>query len=185
VLSSWSIGGLFFSLGPELGARLFDTSNVIVSGIGIVALAGSAALAALLLGRIAPWIGASAGSIALAAGMILIVVAAATDSSVTYLVGSIIGGIGFGIAFLGGLRALVAAIPHEQRAAVMSAFYIVAYASLSVPAVLAGVVVTDLGLQSTFETFGSLVAGIALIVAVEAWRTRPARRPIESALAAP
>jgi MFS family permease len=185
VLSSWSIGGLFFSLGPELGARLFDTSNVIVSGIGIVALAGSAALAALLLGRIAPWIGASAGSIALAAGMILIVVAAATDSSVTYLVGSIIGGIGFGIAFLGGLRALVAVIPHEQRAAVMSAFYIVAYASLSVPAVLAGVVVTDLGLQSTFETFGSVVAGIALIVAVEAWRTRPARRPIESALAAP
>ena len=185
VLSSWSIGGLFFSLGPELGARLFDTGNVIVSGIGIVALAGSAALAALLLGRIAPWIGASAGSIALAAGMVLIVVAAATDSSVTYLVGSIIGGIGFGIAFLGGLRALVAAIPHEQRAAVMSAFYIVAYASLSVPAVLAGVVVTDLGLQSTFETFGSVVAGIALIVAVEAWRTRPARRPIESALAAP
>ena len=175
VLSSWSIGGLFFSLGPELGADLFNTTNVIVSGIGIVALAGSAALAALLLGRIAPWIGASAGSIALAAGMILIVVAAATDSSATYLVGSIVGGIGFGIAFLGGLRALVAAIPNEQRAAVMSAFYIVAYASLSVPAVLAGVVVTHLGLESTFETFGSIVAGIALIVAIEAWRTRPAQ----------
>ena len=176
VLSSWSIGGLFFSLGPQLGAQLFNTTNVIVSGIGIVALAGSAALAALLLGRTAPWIGASAGSIALAAGMILIVLAAATDSSATYLVGSILGGIGFGIAYLGGLRALVAAIPHEHRAAVMSAFYIVAYASLSVPAVLAGVVVTHLGLESTFETFGSVVAGIALIVAVEAWRTRPASR---------
>jgi MFS family permease len=185
VLSSWSIGGLFFSLGPELGADLFDTSNVIVSGIGIVALAGSAALAALLLGRIAPWIGASAGSIALAAGMILIVVAAGTDSSATYLVGSIVGGIGFGIAFLGGLRALVAAIPYEQRAAVMSAFYIVAYASLSVPAVLAGVVVTHLSLQSTFETFGSIVAGIALIVAIEAWRTRPTRTHVRSALASP
>jgi MFS family permease len=176
VLSSWSIGGLFFSLGPELGANLFNTTNVIVSGIGIVALAGSAALAALLLGRTAPWIGASAGSVALAAGMILIVVAAGIDSSATYLVGSIVGGIGFGVAFLGGLRALVAAIPYEQRAAVMSAFYIVAYASLSVPAVLAGVVVTHLGLESTFETFGSIVAGIAVIVAIEAWRTRPARR---------
>jgi MFS family permease len=175
VLSSWSIGGLFFSLGPELGAKLFNTTNVILSGIGIVALAGSAAVAALLLGRTAPWIGASAGSVALAAGMILIVVAAAADSSATYLVGSIVGGVGFGVAFLGGLRALVAAIPYEQRAAVMSAFYIVAYASLSVPAVLAGIVVTHLGLGSTFETFGSIVAGIALIVAVEAWRTRPAR----------
>src|SRR5439155_25603974 len=123
VVSSWSIGGLFFSLGPGLSAHLFDTTNVVISAIGIVALGASAALAQLLLGRTAPWIGASAGSIALAAGMILIVAAAAADSSSTYLVGSIIGGIGFGIAFLGGLRALVAAIPHEQRAAVMSAFY--------------------------------------------------------------
>lgn len=175
VLSSWSIGGLFFSLGPELSAHLFATTNVLVSAIGIVALAGSAALAQLLLGRTAPWIGASAGSVALAAGTLLIVAAAATDSSSTYLAGSVLGGIGFGIAFLGGLRALVAAIPNEHRASVMSAFYIVAYASLSIPAVLAGVVVTHLGLQHTFETFGSVVAGIALIVAFEAWRTRPTR----------
>jgi hypothetical protein len=40
---------------------------------------------------------------------------------------------------------------------------------------LAGVVVTHLGLESTFETFCSLVSAIALIVAFEAWRTRPAR----------
>ena len=173
VLSSWSIGGLFFSLGPQLSAHLFDTPNVIVSGIGVVALTGSAAASQLLLGRTAPWIGASAGSIALAGGMILIVVAAATDSSTTYLGGSVIGGIGFGIAFLGGLRALVTAIPTEHRAAVMSAFYIVAYASLSVPAVVAGVTVDHLGLDSTFEIFGSIVAGIALIVAALAWRTRP------------
>jgi protein-S-isoprenylcysteine O-methyltransferase Ste14 len=77
-----------------------------------------------------------------------------------------------------GGRALVAVIPNEHRAAVMSAFYVVAYASASVPAVLAGVVVSHLGLQSTFEIFGSIVAGIALIVAAEAWRTRPARRRI-------
>jgi MFS family permease len=73
VLSSWSIGGLFFSLGPQLSAHLFNTTNVITSGIGVVALAGSAALSQLLLRRAAPWIGASAGSSALAAGMILIV----------------------------------------------------------------------------------------------------------------
>jgi len=140
-----------------------------------VALAGSAALAQLLLGRTAPWIGVSAGSVALAAGMILIVVAAAIDSSAAFLAGSVLGGIGFGIDFLGGLRALTAVIPHEHRAAVISAFYVAAYAGLSVPAVIAGVVVTDLGLQETFEIFGSVVAGIALVVAVGAWRTRPAR----------
>jgi hypothetical protein len=49
----------------------------------------------------------------------------------------------------------------------------VAYTSLSVPAVLAGIAVTPLGLEPTFELFGSVVAAIALVVAAEAWRTRP------------
>jgi MFS family permease len=183
VLSSWSIGGLFFSLGPQLAAQLFNTTNVIVSTSGIVALAGSAVAAQLLVARTAPWIGASAGSIALAAGTILIVVAAASDSSATYLAGSIIAGAGFGAAFLGGLRSLVTAIPPAHRAAVMSAFYVAAYASLSIPAVLAGIVVTHVGLQSTFEIFGSVVAGIALIVAFEAWRTRPTRMLVRREIA--
>jgi MFS family permease len=106
----------------------------------------------------------------------MIVVAAATDSSATYLTGSILGGAGFGAAFLGGLRALIATIPPHHRAAVLSAFYVVAYGSLSVPAVLAGVVVTYVSLQSTFEIFGSVVVAIALGVAFEAWRTRPTHR---------
>lgn len=173
VFSSWSIGGLFFSLGPQLSAQMFDSSNIIVSGIGIVTLAASATVAQLMVGRTAPWLAASAGSIALAVGMLLIVAAVATTSPAAYLAGCVVGGIGFGVAFLGGLRVLVAAIPQEQRAAVMSAFYIVAYASLSVPAILAGLVVRRLGLATTFEVFGSIAAAVALLVAREGWRMRP------------
>jgi len=175
VLSSWSIGALFFSLGPQLSGRLFETGNAIVSGIGIVALASAAAVAQLLTARVTPWVATALGSIALSAGMIMIVVAAASDSGATYLAASILGGAGFGAAFLGGLRALVAAIPPQNRASVMSAFYVVAYASLSVPAVLGGLAVTYISLQSTFEIFGSIVAAVALVVAFEAWRSRPDR----------
>ena len=55
----------------------------------------------------------------------------------------------------------------------MSAFYVVAYASLSLPAIAAGLLVTPLGLRPTFEIFGSVIAALALVVAFEAWRTRP------------
>jgi hypothetical protein len=175
VIGSWSLGGLFFSLGPGLAAELFRTSSVIIAGIGAVALALSAALSQMIFHRIAPWIGATAGSAALAAGTMLIVAAVVTGSSTAYVVGSVVGGAGFGVAFLGGLRQLMVAIPPQHRAAVMSAFYIVAYTSLSVPAVIAGLVVTHLGLHATFETFGSIVAAIALAMAAEAWRTRPGR----------
>jgi MFS family permease len=174
VLSSWSIGALFFSLGPQLGAHLFATSNAVVAGIGVVALAAAAVLSQLLTGRGAPWIAASSGSIALAAGIAMIVAAAATGSSALYLAGSLVGGVGFGAAFLGGLRALVSQIPPEHRAAVLSAFYVVAYGSLSLPAILAGLVVSYVSLESTFEIFGSVVAALGLAVAFQAWRTRPA-----------
>jgi MFS family permease len=185
VISSWSIGALFFSLGPQLAARLFATDNAILAGAGIVALAAAAVVGQLVTARAAPWIATSAGSIALAAGIVTIVVAAGTDSGAAFLAGSIVGGAGFGAAFLGGLRTLAAAIPPEHRAAVMSAFYVVAYGALSIPAVLAGVVVTYASLQSTFEIFGSVVAAIGLVVAAEAWRTRPTRRAVPHAAPEP
>ena len=182
VMSSWSIGGLFLSLGPQLSADLFHTTNHLVAGVGVFALAGSAAVAQLVLGRTPPWAGAAAGSVALSSGMVLIVIAASTDSSVVFLTGAIIGGAGFGVAFLGALRALSAAIPNEHRAAVMSAFYVVAYASLSLPAIAAGLLVTPLGLRPTFEIFGSVIAALALVVAFEAWRTRPRTETVPARL---
>jgi MFS family permease len=174
VLSSWTIGALFFSLGPELGGELFNTTNTITAGLGVVVLSAAAVVAQLLTGRSAPWLATSVGSIALAVGILVIVAAAAISSAPAYLAGSILAGVGFGAAFLGGLRALVAQIPPHHRASVLSAFYVVAYGALSVPAILAGVTVSYITLQSTFEVFGSIVAAIGLFVAFEAWRTRPA-----------
>lgn len=173
VMSAWSIGGLTLSLGPQLSAGLFHTASPLVGGISVFALAGPAALAQIVFRRTPPWGGAAGGSIALSLGMLTVVAAASTDSGALYLAGSIIAGAGFGVAFLGALRALSAAIPPEHRGSVMSAFYIVAYASLSLPAILAGVLDTPLGLRPTFEIFGSAIAALALAVARLAWRTRP------------
>ena len=149
-----------------------------MTGLGIFALAGSGALAQLLFGRTAPWAGAAYGSLALSLGH-------GADRArrrprtraALFWAGAIVGGGGFGVAFLGALRALSAVIPPEHRGAVMSAFYIVAYAAISVPAILAGVARrARSGLQSTFEVFGSVIAALALVVAFEAWRTRPVPR---------
>src|SRR3954447_5415440 len=113
VISSWSIGGLFISLGPALSASLFDTTNHLTTGLSIFALAGSGAVAQIVFGRAAPWMGAAYGSLALSTGMVLIVLAAASDSSTLFWMGAIVGGGGFGVAFLGALRALSVVIPHE------------------------------------------------------------------------
>jgi predicted MFS family arabinose efflux permease len=183
VISSWSIGGLFISLGPALAAQLLHTDNHIVTGLAVFSLAASGAAAQLAFGRSAPWAGTSGGSLALATGMVAIVIAASTETPALFWLGTLIGGAGFGVAFLGGLRALSVAIPPQHRAEVMSAFYIVAYLAISVPAIVAGVLVTPLGLEPTFELFGSVIAALALAVAFEAYRSRPAAARVAVELA--
>lgn len=173
VTSAYSIGGLFLALGPQLSGRVFETGNHLVTGISIFVLAGFGAVAQLAYGRRAAWVGVTGGSVALAVGVGLIVLSASEDAPAPLLIGSAVGGVGFGLAFLGALRALSAAIPPDHRAGVMSAFFVVAYTALAVPAVIAGLAVRQLGLESTFEIFGSAVAALALVVAVQGWRTRP------------
>jgi MFS family permease len=173
VVAAYSIGGLFFALGPQLAAHVFHTGNHLVSGTMLALLAGTGALAQLAYGRRAAWLGASAGAVTLAVGVSLIALSAAEDSAGLLIAGSIVGGAGFGVAFLCSLRALSAAIPPAHRASVMSAFFIAAYAALSVPAVIAGFAVKPLGLQDTFAILGAAVAALALVVAFAAWRTRP------------
>jgi MFS family permease len=173
VISAYSIGGLFFALGPELSAHVFHSGNHLVTGTSLFLLAGVGAVAQLAYGRRAAWVGAAAGSVALALGVAIIALAAAENSAAALIIGSSVGGAGFGLAFLGSLRALSAQIPPAHRAGVMSAFFIAAYAALSIPAVLAGFAAGPLGLKSTFEIVGAVVATLALVVAVDAWRTRP------------
>ena len=176
VVSSWTAGGLFFSLGPTLGARIFATTDIVVAVSGIVVLLAAAAIAQLIFGTsVIPWKATTIGSVALAVGIVIIAVSTELESGpgFTYLSGSFVAGLGFGLAFIGGLRHLVASIPAHHRASVMSAFYVVAYASLSIPAVIAGLLVSDLGLERTFQIFAAIVASIALGAAVVAWATRP------------
>jgi MFS family permease len=173
VTSAYSIGGLFFALGPQLAGRVFETGDHLLTGISLFLLAGLGALAQLAYGRRAARTGVVGGSVALAVGVALIALSASEDAAAPLLVGSVVGGVGFGLALLGALRTLSTAIPPDHRAEVMSAFFVVGFTSLSIPAVLAGLAVTPLGLESTFEIFGAVVAAVALVVALQAWRTRP------------
>jgi MFS family permease len=175
-VASWSIAGLFLSLGPQVSAELFHTTNHLIAGIGVFALSGSAAAAQVAFSRTPPWEGAAGGSLGLSVGMVLIVTASATDSASLLVAGAATGGAGFGVASLGALRALTPVIPGEHRAAVLSAFYLVSYGALSVPAVVSGLVVERLGLQTTFQIFGGAAAALSLVAALYAAHARP-RRP--------
>jgi MFS family permease len=172
-VAAWSVGGLYFSLGPGLGAHVFGTTNVLVALSGIIVLSFVAPVAQVVFGRIPAWLSMTAGSVALAVATLSVVLATTERWSALYVAGSALGGAAWGLTFLGGLRSLAAVIPPEHRAGIYSAYYIVSYGALSVPAVLAGIAVDHFGLIPTFQVFGGAVASIAVVVAFVAWRTRP------------
>jgi hypothetical protein len=86
---------------------------------------------------------------------------------------STVTGLGFGVAFMGALRLVSVAAPEAHRGAVMSAFFIVAYLSLSLPAIGAGITATDVGVEPTFRVFGAGVVALAIGLTLTAGRRLP------------
>ena len=119
------------------------------------------------------------GTLGLIAGTVVFIAAVAGGSFPTFLIASILAGAGFGVAFLGALRAVTQlAAPHE-RAGLLSAVYIVSYLAFSVPAVVAGVLSTHVGLHDTAIGYGIFVAVLAAATLVlETPALQPAAEPV-------
>ncbi len=165
VIGSWSIAGVYLALGPALAGHLLQTHNELAGGAAAAALMGAGALAQLTGRNLPNRTLTVAGSTLVALGMALTATAVALGSAPFFLAASALAGVGFGLAFMGSLRHLSAAIPPDRRAEVMSAFYVVGYLSLALPAVAAGIVAGTVGLSGTFEIFSAAVVVIALLVA--------------------
>jgi MFS family permease len=179
VIGSWSIAGVYLALGPALAGHLLQTRGALAGGAAAAALMGSGALAQLAGRNLTNRTLTVAGSVLVAIGMALTATAVAVSSAPFFLAASALAGIGFGLAFMGSLRHLSAAIPSDRRAEVMSAFYVVGYLSLALPAVAAGVTASAVGVSETFEVFSAGVVAIALLVAVGGRRIEDAA-PVHS-----
>jgi MFS family permease len=165
VVGSWSIAGVYLALGPVLAGHLLHTHGELAGGVSTAALLGSGALAQFAGRNRDNRTLTVAGSVLVAVGMALTATAVAVGSAAFFLLASALAGVGFGLAFMGSLRHLTSAMPADRRAEVMSAFYVVGYLSLALPAVAAGIVASAVGVSETFELFSAGVVVIALVVA--------------------
>jgi MFS family permease len=161
MVSTWALGGLILSVGGSLLAVVFGQSNHAVVGLVIGLFPFSAATAALLARELSPPSMSRVGGVALAVGTCLFLLALGTSSISVFVVASIIAGGGFGCGFLGALRSVTQLAEPQERAALLSAVYVVSYVAFSVPALVAGVLVTNIGLLNTSLGYGGVVALIA------------------------
>lgn len=177
VVASWSIGGLYLALGPQLTGVLLKSHGQLAGGLAVCLLSAPAAIAQLAGRNLSNRTLTSIGATLLALGMALTAASLSASSAAFFLTSAAIAGVGFGLAFMGALRHLSAAIPDGRRGEVMSAFYVVAYMAISVPAVAAGFAAPHFGLTGTFQVFAVVVAVLALAVAAGGLRIGEPRQP--------
>jgi MFS family permease len=173
IIAAWSVGGLYLSLGPSLASGLLHSHSHVVGGLVVFVLTGVGAMAQVRLNRWESRRAMRDGALLLIVGLALVVVALGPSWVVLFFLGTAVLGVGWGIAFMGSFRVLSGLAPDGHRAEVLTAIYMVAYSSMSVPAIIAGVAVGAIGLHATATIFAGIVALLAAFAAISA---RPERR---------
>jgi MFS family permease len=162
MVSTWALGGLFLSLGGSLVATVFGQTNHAVIGLVIGLFPISAAALALVFRDLSPSAMARLGSSGLVIGAGLILLSLVWSSIALFVIASIVAGAGLGSGFLGSIRAVSQLAEAHERAALLSAVYVVTYLAFSVPALIAGVLTTHIGLRDTTWVYGGFVALVAV-----------------------
>ena len=85
------------------------------------------------------------GCLALAAGAGVTIAAIETGTAAVLLLGAGIAGLGYGPAFTGAYRTVVALAPEDDRAGLIAAIFTVSYLSSGVPALIAGITAEQYG----------------------------------------
>jgi hypothetical protein len=83
-------------------------------------------------------------------------------SAAAFFAATAVTGVGFGLSWLGVLRSLISRASATSRSALLAAVYIVAYLAFAIPAVVAGYLVTRIGLHDASLWYAGGIGVLAL-----------------------
>jgi hypothetical protein len=79
------------------------------------------------------------------------------------LAGALVTGVGFGACFSGALRTVLPLAHPDERAGLLSAFYVQSYLAFALPAIAVGLAVPQFGLSNAAYIYGGVVVLLALV----------------------
>jgi MFS family permease len=148
-IAAWMLAGLFMGLVPTIIRDLFHIDSGLLNGATAFVEPAAGALAGFVMGRFSPRHTTVAGSAAVLAGTAIIVVGVWLQLLPLVATGGIVGGFGFGASFSGALRTIGPLAEPNERAGLFAGVYVVAYLAFGVPAIVAGFLVSPVGLLPT------------------------------------
>jgi hypothetical protein len=164
IVATWAVAGFYGSLGPTLLRSLAGSASSLLGGLALFILAGSGALAVMVLQRLSPQRLLRLGTVTLSVGLALVLAALAAHSVALFLAGTAVTGGGFGAAFQGALRTVAGVLEAHQRAGVLSVVFVIAYLAMGVPAIVAGWRLAHGGdIFGVARAFDAVVLALALL----------------------
>jgi hypothetical protein len=108
----------------------------------------------------------------LAAGLALIVIALLQESVPLFVVGTLVSGLGHGLAFLGSQQLVDWVAPESSRGAIFSTFYVFIYLGAALPALGVGFGADIVGFLAAVVIFAIVIGTLDLGVGIGGVRAR-------------
>jgi MFS family permease len=166
LLAVWALAGFYLSLGPSLVAQQIHSHNLTWGGVLILLFTGLGAASSVALAKGEPSRVMLGGCLVLIAGAVVTFTSIELGTPAVFLVGTAVAGLGFGPAFMGAYRAVVALAVPDDRAGLIAAIYVVSYLATGIPAVIGGIATSRYGLSRTAFVYSLVVAALAAVAVV-------------------
>jgi len=154
---AYTVGALFLSLGSSMAAQLTHTTNLFVIGSVLAVSSLFIGVTALLVQKLHAHLAVVIGGLVSIGGLTVMASTAASGSLGLLLVWAVVGGIGYSLAFTGGLALLSRTAPAEHRGATLSLLYLFSYVFQAAAAIGAGALATAVGLGPAIGIVAPLV----------------------------
>ncbi|WP_405576876.1 MFS transporter [Streptomyces sp. NBC_01092] len=169
----FALFGVFTSVSPAFLAESLDERNHAVSGLVVAMAFFASTVGQLAVGRVGVSRSLPLGCALLLVGLALLAGALWWDLLALVVASAVVGGVGQGLAFRAALSAVAGASPADQRAAVISTLFVVAYGGISLPVIGVGVLTGPMGLEGAGLVFIACMA--VLVTSAAAYLVR---RPV-------
>jgi len=162
LILSWSIGSTFMALGPTFTARLFDLNHPAVGAFTLAGFQLVAGTVQFICRQRDPAKCMIRGSVLVVAALLACTLGAWVGLPLLFICGVLVVGVGYGAAFVGAAGTVNLVAPPDQRATIVSLFYVAGYFGNTIPLVALGAVADAIGLLGGLVFLAA--AAIALVL---------------------
>ncbi len=159
--AGFAILGLFTAVAPGFLAAVLGVHSRIAIGCIVGSMFLASAAAQVAFHRLPPPRALTSGLVLLICGLALITIALLAQILLPLIAGALIAGAGQGLTFKGGMASIASRLEPDNRAAVISTFFVVLYTAISLPVVGVGVLAELFNLRDAAITLAVLAGVLA------------------------